>query len=296
MDRVTRKTIIKGTIKFIKEHPHVSADMKHFAINLNKVSERKMSYPDFETKIEVTDEDTLYATTRLQKGTGEAFCFLIFGNAFHAGGGYLIGARAQEESVARRTTLPVAFSNSGLTEPKKALKYPIPEFGGVYIRDITILRESEEYDCAFLPTGIVSNAIIGCAYKNPKIELRRGVTGESKDMRDYTMTRRIYERTERKLSAILEIALRNGEQNLVLGAIGCGAFRNPPYDIANIFKKLLNSEEFKNKFKQVVFAIPKSSRVRNYEVFKEVLGTTITTSSESKKEFIMKDDDFPALG
>jgi len=57
-----------------------------------------------------------------------------------------------------------------------------------------------------------------------------------------------------KSEIILSTALHFGHDAIVLSAFGCGAFRNPPQRVAEIFKHLLTST-FSNCFKTVVFAI-----------------------------------------
>jgi uncharacterized protein (TIGR02452 family) len=41
----------------------------------------------------------------------------------------------------------------------------------------------------------------------------------------------------------------------VLGAFGCGAFRNPPRHMAELFKEVFQEREFQNRFPFVIFAI-----------------------------------------
>ena len=50
-----------------------------------------------------------------------------------------------------------------------------------------------------------------------------------------------------------------GHTNLVLGALGCGAFQNPPELVARLFKEVFQEEEFKGRFESVDFAILKAS-------------------------------------
>ena len=59
------------------------------------------------------------------------------------------------------------------------------------------------------------------------------------------------ERIERILTAF-EL---NRDENLVLGAFGCGVFRNNPIEVANTFKQLLQSNRFEHSFKRIIFAI-----------------------------------------
>ena len=47
----------------------------------------------------------------------------------------------------------------------------------------------------------------------------------------------------------------HGHDSLVLGALGCGAFRNPPHHIAKLFHEVIQEVEFANKYKRLVFAI-----------------------------------------
>jgi len=61
--------------------------------------------------------------------------------------------------------------------------------------------------------------------------------------------------TKNKIRTIFRIALENGNDSLVLGAFGCGAFRNPPVQIARLFHDIINENEFNNRFKKIVFAI-----------------------------------------
>lgn len=71
-----------------------------------------------------------------------------------------------------------------------------------------------------------------------------------------------------KIRTILRIGLQNGHDSLVLGALGCGAFCNPPQHIALLFHETLNEHEFANKYKHISFAIledPNSFQEHNKE-------------------------------
>lgn len=71
---------------------------------------------------------------------------------------------------------------------------------------------------------------------------------------------------------IFECAIDNSVDILVLGAFGCGAFQNPPYQMARAFCEIIRKEKYYSTFSVIAFAIPedggKSSQ--NLRTFKNV--------------------------
>ena len=66
---------------------------------------------------------------------------------------------------------------------------------------------------------------------------------------------------------MFHMALVGNADALVLGAIGCGAFLNPPRAVADALKELLVDGEFKGCFAKVDLAVIKS--VGNLRAFQE---------------------------
>ena len=58
-----------------------------------------------------------------------------------------------------------------------------------------------------------------------------------------------------KIRLIYRLAAKNGKTFLVLGALGCGAFKCPPLVVAREMKAILEEREFDGWFKEVCFAI-----------------------------------------
>ena len=74
----------------------------------------------------------------------------------------------------------------------------------------------------------------------------------------------------RRIRRIFEIAAAEGNNVLILGAFGCGAFRNPPEVVAEVFREV--QEEYKKAFEVIEYAVYHTNReIRNYKVFKEKL-------------------------
>ena len=77
-----------------------------------------------------------------------------------------------------------------------------------------------------------------------------------------------------KIKSLLSVEVTEGKKNLVLSALGCGAFRNPPQAVAHLFKEVLQDGEFRGKFQGVWFSVLARGGSRNYDIFREVLDNT----------------------
>jgi len=66
----------------------------------------------------------------------------------------------------------------------------------------------------------------------------------------------------RRAGLVLAVAAGNGHRNILLGAWGCGVFRNDPALVADAFGKWLESPRFAGAFDRAVFAIYDRSKER----------------------------------
>ncbi|KAM5440247.1 hypothetical protein McanMca71_002866 [Microsporum canis] len=188
-------------------------------------------------------------------------CILNMASAARPGGGWLSGASAQEESLCRRSTLP---------ETLKERFYRIPKTGAIYSPSVVIFRTSRESGHKLMalndPDSLpVVSAISVAALVHPQIK-RVGVVTTSTD-RDGTVksvasSRQAYARgSERramkeKMRHILRISAYKKHRRIVLGALGCGAFKNPREDTADCWAEVFSEAEFQGGWwKDVVFAI-----------------------------------------
>jgi hypothetical protein len=78
------------------------------------------------------------------------------------------------------------------------------------------------------------------------------------------------ELTKDKMRLCLRMAGVKGHTMLVLGAIGCGAFRNPPEEVAKCWQEVLSEAEFAGGwFKEIWFAVYDRKNEGNFEIFEE---------------------------
>lgn len=77
---------------------------------------------------------------------------------------------------------------------------------------------------------------------------------------------------EKRMRKVLDIAWKNGNEVVILGAFGCGAFSNPPLAVAHAMKAVV--QEYRMKFETIEFAVYCSPRDdSNFRVFQNVLGS-----------------------
>jgi len=165
-------------------------------------------------------------------------------SASHPGGGYRKGAGAQEENLHRRTNLFQCLEDP-YQLVNRSWSYPLPQFGGIYVRDAIVICSSENEGYAFLPQPQKMSFIGSFAYKDPPTE--------TNSQGQLVLSKKIAKDMKKKIHAIFEIALSNNHDSIVLSAFGCGAYGNPPNHIAELFKDVI--QEFRGHFKCIIFSI-----------------------------------------
>jgi uncharacterized protein (TIGR02452 family) len=213
------------------------------------------SHPDDRSFVHVVPGDSLNTALELGSHGVRDLLVLNMANSRIPGGMYTDGAGAQEEALCRRTTLYHTLANN----PKF---YPIPHHGAIYSPDVLVLRKSDDERCALLEgserwwTSIVSVAAIF----QPPWDQAGGFARveDQEEMRE-------------RIKTVLRVAVLEGKRNLVLGALGCGIFRNPPLGVAQLFKEVLTDSECLGAFEGVWFAIMDRAGSRNFQIFSQVL-------------------------
>lgn len=196
-----------------------------------------------EPAIEVTDESTLAAARRLVQVEGmENVACLNFASAKHPGGGFLGGAQAQEESLARSSALyPCIVQMEEMYNYNSATKTCLYSDYMVYSPKVPVFRNDsgELLGSPYLVSMITSPAV------------NAGVVRE----RELQNVERIVPVMLERVRYILSVAAQHGEKAIILGAFGCGVFRNDPAEVAAVFKQVLVGEGYGRLFDRIVFAV-----------------------------------------
>lgn len=200
------------------------------------------------TTVEVVDADCLLEGIRLLD-EGYRPAVLNMANRQRPGGGVRTGAAAQEETIFRRTNIfrslyqfaPFA-GDYGIR--KSNLQYPMDRnFGGIYTPSVTVFREDEGNGFRLMEEPRELGFISVAGMNRPDLKLNGMIVDH------------LLEPIRHKIRTILRIGLAHGHNSLVLGALGCGAFCNPPAQIARLFHEVLMEKEFADKYRHISFAI-----------------------------------------
>ena len=204
----------------------------------------------FETHIEVTNETTLSASRRLFM-EGKNAASLNFASATNVGGGWLNGARAQEEYLCRNSVLAQCIG-----EKREFYQYHrdhrAPRYSDMmlYSPAVAVIRDEFDDLCAPWPASVITAAApnLGHGMAIPLEELRA--------------------LWRARIARVFEVALANGRDSLILGAWGCGAFRNDPTMVARAFADVI--EKYDGQFELLHFAVlDVGGKQGNFEPFQK---------------------------
>jgi len=229
---------------------------------------------DVPCTLDVTEETTIAAGRRLHAklgaNAGGAVCLLNFASAKNPGGGFEGGAIAQEESLALSSGLYACLAN--------------------HMDNFYIPHRNDPCH------GLYSHAML----HSPRVPFFRDDSGDFSDMwcagvitspapnagvalSKHVSETVVVETLRERIGRILAVAQEYGYTHLVLGAFGCGVFRNDPLDVAMAFDYWLgDSGKFASAFQEVVFAIPFDAH--NFPVFSEYFGAEPSQRRTMKRQ------------
>ncbi|KJY17099.1 MULTISPECIES: TIGR02452 family protein [Streptomyces] len=198
------------------------------------------------TAVEVTGESSTVAARRLAADAPEgtaaaAVAVLNFASARNPGGGYVRGAKAQEEALCRASALyETLLEAPEYYEVHRAEVSTFYTDRVIHSPGVPVFRDDrgELMESPFLAGFLTSPAPNAGTILRQEPERAAEIPGA----------------LARRAELVLEVAASHGYRRLVLGAWGCGVFRNDPAHVAEAFRGLL-SGRFAGTFDRVVFAV-----------------------------------------
>lgn len=228
-------------------------------------------HKQYNTRIKVENIDSIDCGINLHK-RGFNPVVLNLADDRVAGGVVSLGSGAQEESLYRRTNLHKTLK----TEHRL---YPIEDGEAILSKNVMVLKTSERDGWQPRDKPIWLDFIACPGIYMPTLDYPDEKSGRERAR----LQPHDVEKLRIKIRTILQLAYHNRNDSVVLGAIGCGAFKNPSVHVAEIFKEVL--AEYHGVFRRIHFAILKNiddmyimksalnssgNRKDNYEIFREV--------------------------
>lgn len=234
--------LAKKAVSHTKEMSKRYKDAISLSIKNTKVYDRQ---PDLKTlgdlpKIEVVDLDSVSA---VHKYSSENIAVLNFASYKFPGGGFIKGSSAQEEALCQHSYLYNVISEFDKTVyewNRNNLNRGMYLNRGLYSPDIMF---DDKTKCSII-TVPAPNKSVMLKYEKFTEEENSKALAE-------------------RIKLVVDIAEENNVKTLILGAFGCGVFKQDPVEVATMFKKALRG----SSFERVIFAIPRGA---NYNAFKEI--------------------------
>lgn len=201
--------------------------------------------PHSPAKFELVNIDSVSAIFEFAQANRHT-AVLNFASYKEAGGLFLKGSTAQEEALCHESFLYNVlrnFENNYYAINSKQLNRGLYKNTALYSPNVMFFRDERNVQCDVI-TCAAPNRNVGMKYTNVSINENNKV---------------LYKR----ISYIKDIALHQNVDTLILGAYGCGVFKQDPITVASYIKDV-----FANSGIYVILAIPGDSY--NYKKFKEI--------------------------
>ena len=276
--------VFKNTMELCRTHPKLQEDIKSSIEEQGVLGENAPYWFDekllisYEEKAKiVVSEKRSFEAAREYARVGKNVCVLNFADWTTPGGWVLKGASAQEESLCRCSTLYSCINDPGVenfyanhkAEKRKNPMHILHNNDLIYTPGVTVFKSDTDMPEVLPEEEWYQVDVISCA--DPRLRLR------SSDQKKLGLTSDVLEIEEEELRGILDSRIRRimgsarfcsggSVEVMILGGFGCGAFRNPPELVAQVFNKVVN--DFIYDFEVIEFPIfHKNKEVANYEAF-----------------------------
>jgi uncharacterized protein (TIGR02452 family) len=213
----------------------------HLRKSSSSTSDPDSKHDDDQVMNNTSQDSDVTPTTPSNPRAPKPVAVLNLASERSAGGGWQKGALAQEEALCYRSSLYLSLHKS---------YYPLPSLSAIYTPSVIIIRDAMSRGHALYtekPADLpVTTVISVAALRYPAL---------TEDREKYKNEGQRAE-TKRKIRLTLRVAALGGHKKLVLGALGCGVFGNPPKEVADCFLEVFREKEFRGGWwEDVVFAI-----------------------------------------
>ncbi len=265
--KVSLKVVAQETLEILEHGEYVNASGETVSIasdqfkaeqgtklyqpdQLAKLLYQESHHHHHQIQIRVTHETTQQAAFRLVVTEGfQDLVVLNFASARNPGGGFMKGAKAQEEDLSRCSGLyRCQLQQPQYYEMNRAYSSLLYTDHLIYSPKVPWFRVHNQHllDSYYLASVITAPA------PNAGQVLRRDPKAWS----------RIEVALRQRAGYILAVAQDHGHRSLLLGAWGCGVFQNSPTMVADAFGQWLEHPRFLGCFDRVIFGVYDPSKTQ----------------------------------
>jgi uncharacterized protein (TIGR02452 family) len=201
---------------------------------------------------------------------GLKIAVLNFASSTNPGGGVTSGASAQEECLCHVSTLYPCLKDESMWDlfyaPHRKARNPLHNDDIIYTKDVIVFKDD---DYQPLPKPFTVD-VITCAAPTLREQSSNRYNPSDGDKAPDITPEDLLALHEKRGRQILSAAVANGAQVIILGAFGCGAFKNDPAVVAQAYANIL--PEYLHYFRTIEFAVycrPHSPQ--NFDAFKNFI-------------------------
>ena len=223
----------------------------------------------------LTKERTFQAAEKYVRNPcyqGKRICVLNFASSMNPGGGVVRGASAQEESLCRCSTLYFcldAVRDTFYLPHRNGLSY-LQDDDVIYTPRVTVFKSDVAKPRPLSEKDWYQVDVISCAAPNLRSYFGHLLEDLGEVNPPAIEGAQLAAIHTQRLRRILDVAVQQEVDVLVLGAFGCGAFMNDPHVVAPVMVEL--AREYASCFQTIEFAVYCSRWEReNYHAFQQAL-------------------------
>lgn len=194
-----------------------------------------------------------------------------FASPINPGGGVRSGSSAQEESLCRCSTLYASLDQHRMWDsyysPNRGAGDTLATDACIWSPGVVICKSDDMLPTRLDPQDWLTVDVITCAAPDLRGTSANLMNPQSGRAAHVPLTT-LFDLHRRRARHLLTIAAAEGAECLVLGAFGCGAFRNDPYLVANAWRQPI--DELRSHFDLIEFAVFHMPYEReNHEAFRD---------------------------
>ena len=256
------------TIERLKEAVAYSTVNQKLIFETQSIDDTKKQY-DKDARVIVSSKRSFEAAEEYKD---KKVCVLNFASASNPGGGVTKGASAQEECLCRTSTLYFSLNTKemwdGFYGPHRVQRNPLHNDDIIFTPDVVVFKTDADKPARRKEEEWFKVDVISCAAPNLRNMPSNSYNSGDGDIPVKPNDENLYQIQVRRFKRILEVAASMGEEILILGAFGCGAFENNPKVVAKAAKDAV--EQYKKNFELIEFAVFCTPQKReNYDAFKK---------------------------